>query len=412
MRIVEHNVSWGYFYEKFSSGGYTNVEPYTFVAIKNKSNITKTVFNTSCSGSGWASSFKNDSSMSQWMVFEDGTMVTSYNPHLYHTRSRSLNYSGLESSYTTSKFDGTLGSGQRNGVNYTVRLLNSPFFLNGETYCAGTDEYTKYMVNATGEGAGKWKNNTCSLVNGSYSGKAYPAKMVVDNRSSASYGSGVDVIEGGSNIPDYTDLRFIAVPEHHKAYSTDIPSDIGIKTGAFSFSFTPSYEDMETVASITCTISGSTAFTASDVASNAQFTATIPQEVFEQLQEGYNTITTTITQETGLSNSYTTAFQKKYVHISLESSAQTVDAMPTSCSLVNAVVLGQGATEQWWVCNNANDASPTWEEYTGDGHVFTNDQKIADDWAVAWKCKIGGASATTQSELIKQVAMGVSYETV
>ena len=51
------------------------------------------------------------------------------------------------------------------------------------------------------------------------------------------------------------------------------------------------------------------------------------------------------------------------------------------------------ATIKVWICNNANDVKPTWEDMTTDFinmdyHTFTNGEKTAETWAVALKVEI------------------------
>ena len=77
----------------------------------------------------------------------------------------------------------------------------------------------------------------------------------------------------------------------------------------------------------------------------------------------------------------------------------TADAMPTK-ALVN--IQGNfpaGCTLQVWICNNGNDASPTWEDITtkalnSQKHFFTNTTKTASDWGVKVKVKLLRGSAT------------------
>ena len=58
-----------------------------------------------------------------------------------------------------------------------------------------------------------------------------------------------------------------------------------------------------------------------------------------------------------------------------------------------------GCTLQVWICNNGNDASPTWEDVTqkvrtGQKHYFTNQTKTAASWGVKVKAKLLRGSAT------------------
>ena len=65
------------------------------------------------------------------------------------------------------------------------------------------------------------------------------------------------------------------------------------------------------------------------------------------------------------------------------------------------------ATMSLWVTNNANDDSPTWEEYTiGAYHIFKNNTKTADKWATAVKVKIVAGEATGEIS-VSDIATGV-----
>lgn len=66
------------------------------------------------------------------------------------------------------------------------------------------------------------------------------------------------------------------------------------------------------------------------------------------------------------------------------------------------------ATQEIWVCNNANDTLPTWELYikTNESHVFKNTSKAAEKWAVAVKVKIT-ANNSVKEIALRAIGMGV-----
>lgn len=67
----------------------------------------------------------------------------------------------------------------------------------------------------------------------------------------------------------------------------------------------------------------------------------------------------------------------------------------------------RAATMSLWVTNNANDDSPTWEEYTiGAYHIFKNNTKTADKWATAVKVKIVAGESTGEIS-VSDIATGV-----
>ena len=69
--------------------------------------------------------------------------------------------------------------------------------------------------------------------------------------------------------------------------------------------------------------------------------------------------------------------------------------------------IDKAATMSLWVTNNANDDSPTWEEYTiGAYHIFKNNTKTADKWATAVKVKIIAGESTGEIS-VSDIATGV-----
>lgn len=92
----------------------------------------------------------------------------------------------------------------------------------------------------------------------------------------------------------------------------------------------------------------------------------------------------------------------------------TAAAMPTTVKVVLDAVLSSGAgVTQILVCNNANDASPTWEDatsaYNAGGsavYTFTNASKTAGSWGCAARVTIGAGTATGEISLAK-VSLGV-----
>lgn len=112
---------------------------------------------------------------------------------------------------------------------------------------------------------------------------------------------------------------------------------------------------------------------------------------------------------TGAKKSFDTTvrFSKVSTGIELTGKPADRDKMPTACFVASAVVLGEQATEAWYVCNNANDSNPAWEEYRGGKHVFTNKKKTAAKWAVAWRVVVDNGASTRRSEILKHVGMAV-----
>lgn len=129
-------------------------------------------------------------------------------------------------------------------------------------------------------------------------------------------------------------------------------------------------------------------------------TLTIGSEAWLKVVNGSHTLKIVATDAKDASVSRTLTFTKAVTSVEFEQTiAMEADAMPTK-ALVN--IQGNfpaGCTLQVWICNNGNDASPTWEDITqkartGQKHYFTNKTKTAAAWGVKVKAKLLRGSAT------------------
>lgn len=129
-------------------------------------------------------------------------------------------------------------------------------------------------------------------------------------------------------------------------------------------------------------------------------TLTIGSEAWLKVVNGSHTLKIVATDAKDASVTRTLTFTKAVTSVEFEQTlAMEADAMPTK-ALVN--IQGNfpaGCTLQVWICNNGNDASPTWEDITqkartGQKHYFTNQTKTATAWGVKVKAKLLRGSAT------------------
>ena len=126
----------------------------------------------------------------------------------------------------------------------------------------------------------------------------------------------------------------------------------------------------------------------------------ISAETWQKILNGSHTINITATDAKNVSAVRAMTFTKAVNAVEFEQTlAMAADDMPTK-ALVN--VQGHfptGCTLTIWICNNGNDAAPTWEDITnkalnGTKHFFTNTAKTADAWGVKIKVKLLRGSAT------------------
>ena len=129
-------------------------------------------------------------------------------------------------------------------------------------------------------------------------------------------------------------------------------------------------------------------------------TLTIGSEAWLKVVNGSHTLKIVATDAKDASVTRTLTFTKAVTSVEFEQTlAMEADAMPTK-ALVN--IQGNfpaGCTLNVYICNNGNDASPTWEDITqkartGQKHYFTNQTKTAAAWGVKVKAKLLRGSAT------------------
>ena len=129
-------------------------------------------------------------------------------------------------------------------------------------------------------------------------------------------------------------------------------------------------------------------------------TLSLDADTWLKLVNGSHTLTVTATDAMGDSATRKLTFTKAVTAIEFEQTlAMAADDMPTK-ALVN--IQGHfpaGCTLSVWICNNGNDAAPTWEDIStkvlnGTKHLFTNTTKTAGAWGVRVKVRLLRGSAT------------------
>ena len=128
-------------------------------------------------------------------------------------------------------------------------------------------------------------------------------------------------------------------------------------------------------------------------------TLTISADAWQKVVNGSHTLKIVATDAKDASVTRTLTFTKAVTSVVFEQTlAMEADAMPTK-ALVN--IQGNfptGYTLNVYICNNGNDASPTWEDITqkartGQKHFFTNQTKTASAWGVKVKVSLLRGSA-------------------
>ncbi len=132
-------------------------------------------------------------------------------------------------------------------------------------------------------------------------------------------------------------------------------------------------------------------------------TITIPHDMWIRLQPGtQHTLSVEATDSKGMTSvrTYTFVRQETKLEFKLKNPFVTDIAAKRILVTLDAVV-PNGATMKVEACNNAFDASPTWEDVTNHvrfnrGFLFTNTEKTAEQWGVDIRFVFKKGTATSQ----------------
>lgn len=104
-------------------------------------------------------------------------------------------------------------------------------------------------------------------------------------------------------------------------------------------------------------------------------------------------------------------FTKRESSLEVLGKPVTTDKRPLACTVLSKTNNATGEDATMLVCNNGNDSSPDWEEYTEAPHFFANETKTDENWAVNWRYIVdaSGASGATKPGIVAKVGMGVVY---
>lgn len=164
-------------------------------------------------------------------------------------------------------------------------------------------------------------------------------------------------------------------------------SNLGTKTGAFTQSYTVTDSDSGATITVIEKIDGvqKRSYTAT---SGATQTFSVTAADFIKLSNGTHTLTITASDQYNASATRTYTFSRNDTMIQVQlATPLPADAMPERITVNVSRVMPSGATLQVLVCNNGNDAAPTWEDCTnqvqsGLLYRFANTTKTAANWGV------------------------------
>ena len=141
-------------------------------------------------------------------------------------------------------------------------------------------------------------------------------------------------------------------------------------------------------------LDGSEVRTIEDAERGKTYTFGLTAAQFAALAAGEHSMTITVTDSAGNSATRVVTFSRSITMISVQRDAIETDAMAEKI-LISVRFLGAENNLTVEACNNAKDATPTWETVTpGRKHLFTNKTKTATKWAVGVRVKLTKASTS------------------
>ena len=171
-------------------------------------------------------------------------------------------------------------------------------------------------------------------------------------------------------------------------------ANLGAVTSPPSRAYTVGDVDNGDTLTIVEALDGSEVRTIADAERGKTYTFGLTAAQFAALAAGEHSMTITVTDSAGNSATRVVTFSRSITMISVQRDAIETDAMAEKI-LISARFLGAENNLTVEACNNAKDATPTWETVTpGRKHLFTNKTKTATKWAVGVRVKLTKASTS------------------
>ena len=196
--------------------------------------------------------------------------------------------------------------------------------------------------------------------------------------------------EGGTS--DYITSATMHVVNNYPPVISGEDGHLGNKSGEFTVPYTITDEEDDVII-VTEAIDGVPLRTYS-TRRNLEHSFDIKGVSWLELTNGVHTLSITAHNENMVLGTYRTyTFTKDVKAMSVKTSPMVASAMPTRISISVTKNIPAEALYTIEVCNNGNDASPTWEDAThtivsGMVYNFSNKTKTANTWAVMIKVSV------------------------
>ena len=190
----------------------------------------------------------------------------------------------------------------------------------------------------------------------------------------------------------YTTSQVKTVTHNADPTVSGADANLGAVTSPPSRAYTVGDVDDGDTLTIVEALDGSEVRTIEDAERGKTYTFGLTAAQFAALAAGEHSMTITVTDSAGNSATRVVTFSRSITMISVQRDAIETDAMAEKI-LISVRFLGAENNLTVEACNNAKDATPTWETVTpGRKHLFTNKTKTATKWAVGVRVKLTKAN--------------------
>ncbi len=204
----------------------------------------------------------------------------------------------------------------------------------------------------------------------------------------------------------YTTSQVKTVTHNADPTVSGADANLGAVTSPPSRAYTVGDVDDGDTLTIVEALDGSEVRTIEDAERGKTYTFGLTAAQFAALAAGEHSMTITVTDSAGNSATRVVTFSRSITMISVQRDAIETDAMAEKI-LISVRFLGAENNLTVEACNNAKDATPTWEAVTpGRKHLFTNKTKTATKWAVGVRVKL---TKTNTSDTIALYGVSGSY---